>query len=120
MNIRGIRQLVFLLCAVVLAAIIPSLSYGAPFFFPDMNPSFVKGDSPEWLQEGRGNDGYLTITSEVIPVNTCTQMASRSFWVSLITELPMVAEIPPIAAADPPVATIAAAPRSNFAEPTKS
>ena len=87
MNIRGIRQLVFLLCAVVLAAIIPSLSYGAPFFFPDMNPSFVKGDSPEWLQEGRGNDGYLTITSEVIPVNTCTQMASRSFWGSDKTQL---------------------------------
>ena len=65
----------------------PNLSNAAPFFFPDMNPSFVKGDSPEWLQEGRGNDGYLTITSEVIPVNTCTQMSSHSFWGSDKTQL---------------------------------
>lgn len=87
MNIRGIRQLAFLLSTAVIATVTPSLSYAAPFFFPDMNPSFVKGDSPEWLQEGRGNDGYLTITSEVIPVNTCTQMASRSFWGSDKTQL---------------------------------
>lgn len=87
MNIRGIRQLAFLLSLAVIATVTPSLSYAAPFFFPDMNPSFVKGDSPEWLQEGRGNDGYLTITSEVIPVNTCTQMASRSFWGSDKTQL---------------------------------
>ena len=76
-----------MLSLAVIATVTPSLSYAAPFFFPDMNPSFVKGDSPEWLQEGRGNDGYLTITSEVIPVNTCTQMASRSFWGSDKTQL---------------------------------
>lgn len=87
MNISGIRHLSVLLCMAANAAVIPNLSYAAPFFFPDMNPSFVKGDSPEWLQEGRGNDGYLTITSEVIPVNTCTQMASRSFWGSDKTQL---------------------------------
>ena len=87
MNIRVIRQLALLLNMAVIATAMPSLSYAAPFFFPDMNPSFVKGDSPEWLQEGRGNDGYLTITSEVIPVNTCTQMASRSFWGSDKTQL---------------------------------
>ena len=72
---------------VVIAIIMPNLSNAAPFFFPDMNPSFVKGDSPEWLQEGRGNDGYLTITSEVIPMNTCTQMSSHSFWGSDKTQL---------------------------------
>lgn len=87
MNIKGIRQLAFLLCTAAIATVLPRLSFAAPFFFPDMNPSFVKGDSPEWLQEGRGNDGYLTITSEVIPVNTCTQMASRSFWGSDKTQL---------------------------------
>jgi hypothetical protein len=80
MNIRGIRQLAFLLFTAGIAIIMPNLSNAAPFFFPDMNPSFVKVDSPEWLQEGRGNDGYLTISSEVIPVNTCTQMSSHSFW----------------------------------------
>ena len=87
MNIRGIRRLAFLLSMAVIAIIVPNLSNAAPFFFPDMNPSFVKGDSPEWLQEGRGNDGYLTITSEVIPVSTCTQMASHSFWGSDKTQL---------------------------------
>ena len=87
MNIRGIRQLAFLLFMAGIAIIMPNLSNAAPFFFPDMNPSFVKGDSPEWLQEGRGNDGYLTITSEVIPVNTCTQMSSHSFWGSDKTQL---------------------------------
>lgn len=87
MNIRVVRQLAFLLSMAVSASLVPSLSHAAPFFFPDMNPSFVKGDSPEWLQDGRGNDGYLTITSEVIPVSTCTQMASRSFWGSDKTQL---------------------------------
>jgi hypothetical protein len=87
MNIRGIRQLAFLLFTAGIAIIMPNLSNAAPFFFPDMNPSFVKVDSPEWLQEGRGNDGYLTISSEVIPVNTCTQMSSHSFWGSDKTQL---------------------------------
>jgi hypothetical protein len=87
MNIRGIRQLAFLLSTAVIAIIMPNLSSAAPFFFPDMNPSFVKEDAPGWLQEGRGNDGYLTITSEVIPVSTCTQMASHSFWGSDKTQL---------------------------------
>jgi len=87
MNIRGISYSSFLLCTVALAAVMPNSSYAAPFFFPDMNPSFVREDPPDWLQDGRGNDGYLTITSEVIPVNTCTQMASRSFWGSDKTQL---------------------------------
>lgn len=87
MNSRGIRKLSILLCAAVIASVITNLSHAASFFFPDMNPSFVKGDPPDWLREGRGNDGYLTITTEVIPVNTCTQMASRSFWGSDKTQL---------------------------------
>ncbi len=87
MNTRGMGRLSFLICTAAIAAVIPNLSFAAPFFFPDMNPYFVKGDPPDWLKEGRGNDGYLTITSEVIPVNTCTQMASRSFWGSDKTQL---------------------------------
>ncbi|QWE16500.1 hypothetical protein FD960_09525 [Polynucleobacter sp. AP-Nino-20-G2] len=65
----------------------PQQSLATPFFFPDMNPAFVKGDPPDWLHDGRGNDGYLTISSEVIPVSSCTQMASRSFWGSDKTQL---------------------------------
>ena len=67
--------------------LLPSISFAAPFFFPDMNPSFKKSDPPEWLKTGNGNDGYLTITSEVIPVNSCTQMSSYSFWGSNKTQL---------------------------------
>ena len=59
----------------------------APFFFPDMNPSFTKGESPDWLRDGKGSDGYITITSEVIPMSSCTQMSSRSFWGSDKTQL---------------------------------
>ena len=87
MNIGGIKRLLLLLCTVVFSTVTPNLSHAAPFFFPDMSPSFVKWDPPDWLQYGHGNDGYLTITSEVIPVNTCTQMASRSFWGSDKTQL---------------------------------
>jgi hypothetical protein len=67
--------------------LLPGGSYAAPFFFPDMNPAFKKSDPPEWLKTGNGNDGYLMITSEVIPVNSCTQMSTYSFWGSDKTQL---------------------------------
>jgi hypothetical protein len=70
-----------------LCTVWPSISGAAPFFFPDMSPSFERVDPPNWLRVGRGGDGYLTITSEVIPINSCTQMASRSFWGSDKTQL---------------------------------
>jgi len=73
--------------ALVALALTPALCIAAPFFFPDINPSFSKSDPPDWLRDGRGNDGYVTITSEVIPVSTCTQMATRSFWGSDKTQL---------------------------------
>lgn len=76
-----------MLWVAVTVATLPNLSQAAPFFFPDMNPSFVKDEPPEWLHEGRGNDGYITITSEVIPESSCAQMASRSFWGSDKTQL---------------------------------
>ncbi|MBU3588588.1 hypothetical protein [Polynucleobacter sp. 80A-SIGWE] len=74
-------------CIAICVAALPQSTLAASFFFPDMNPSFVKGDPPDWLHDGRGNDGYLTISSEVIPVSSCTQMASRSFWGSDKTQL---------------------------------
>ena len=76
-----------LACAAICIVALPQSSLAAPFFFPDMNPSFIKGEPPDWLHDGRGNDGYLTISSEVIPVSSCTQMASRSFWGSDKTQL---------------------------------
>jgi hypothetical protein len=87
MKLPEIIKLSTLVCMAVIATVFPKISLAAPFFFPDMNPSFAKGESPEWLRDGRGNDGYLTITSEVIPVSSCTQMASHSFWGSNKTQL---------------------------------
>lgn len=87
MNLLGAIKSPLLASVAICIGALPQSSLAAPFFFPDMNPSFVKGDPPDWLNEGRGNDGYLTISSEVIPVSSCTQMASRSFWGSDKTQL---------------------------------
>ena len=87
MNFLGIIKSPLLACIAICVAALPQSTLAASFFFPDMNPSFVKGDPPDWLHDGRGNDGYLTISSEVIPVSSCTQMASRSFWGSDKTQL---------------------------------
>lgn len=87
MNLPGIIKSPLLACVAICVAALPQSTLAASFFFPDMNPSFVKGDPPDWLHDGRGNDGYLTISSEVIPISSCTQMASRSFWGSDKTQL---------------------------------
>lgn len=87
MNLPGIIKSPLLACIAICITALSQPSLAASFFFPDMNPSFVKGDPPDWLHDGRGNDGYLTISSEVIPVSSCTQMASRSFWGSDKTQL---------------------------------
>lgn len=79
------QPVIFLILAPMMVA--PQISVASPFFFPDMNPSFVKGDPPDWLRHGKGNDGYVTITSEVIPTSSCTQLASHSFWGSDKTQL---------------------------------
>lgn len=71
----------------LLLGLLSPLAFSSPFFFPDMNPSFVRGESPEWLRNGKGNDGYVVITSEVIPTSSCTQLASHSFWGSDKTQL---------------------------------
>lgn len=87
MNLQETIKSFALIWVAIIIAVLPKASLAAPFFFPDMNPSFAKGEPPDWLHDGRGNDGYLTITSEVIPVSSCTQMASHSFWGSDKTQL---------------------------------
>lgn len=72
---------------ITLFIVLPKMVIASTFFFPDMNPSFIRGESPDWLREGKGSDGYVTITSEVIPTSACTQLASRSFWGSDKTQL---------------------------------
>lgn len=61
--------------------------FSASFFFPDINPTFYPRESPAYLIEGSGNDGYITITSEVVPISSCVSMANKSFWGSEKTQL---------------------------------
>lgn len=62
-------------------------SFASTFFFPDIDPIFTPRDAPEWLQNGRGNDGYISITSEVIPTSSCVSLSSKSLWGSEQTQL---------------------------------
>jgi hypothetical protein len=87
MNLKEMVKLLFFGWAAIVGIVLPSLSQAASFFFPDINPAFSKEEPPDWLRDGRGNDGYLTITSEIVPVSSCTQIASRSFWGSEKTQL---------------------------------
>ncbi|WP_173065084.1 hypothetical protein [Sulfurimicrobium lacus] len=57
------------------------------YFFPDTNPVMAVGEQPKWLKDGRGNDGYVSVVSEVIPESTCTPLSSRGFWGDKKTQL---------------------------------
>jgi len=62
-------------------------SHAASFFFPDINPTFYPREAPAFLAGGSGNDGYITITSEVVPVSSCVSLSNKSFWGSEKTQL---------------------------------
>ena len=74
-----------LLCLSIFFSI--NTCYAASFFFPDINPTFYPRESPAYLIDGSGNDGYITITSEVVPISSCVSMANKSFWGSEKTQL---------------------------------
>lgn len=57
------------------------------FFFPGTTPRYVTGEAPRWLHEGHGKDGYLTITSEVIPASSCVPLSNHTFWGGEKTQL---------------------------------
>ncbi len=59
----------------------------ASFFFPDINPTFYPREAPAFLVDGSGNDGYITITAEVVPVSSCVSLANKNFWGSEKTQL---------------------------------
>jgi len=61
--------------------------FAASFFFPDINPTFYPREAPAFLVDGSGNDGYISITSEVIPVSSCVSLANKNFWGSEKTQL---------------------------------
>ncbi len=69
----------------VLCACHPALA--STFFFPGSQPSYTSADAPKWLRDGRGNDGYLTVTSEVIPASSCVPLSNHSFWGGEKTQL---------------------------------
>lgn len=71
----GFRQV--LLC---LSLILPIPSLASTFFFPEMHPTQTRSEPPGWLKEGMGGDGYVSITSEVVPVGSCARLSSSSFW----------------------------------------
>ena len=65
----------------------PGASCASTFFFPEITPSITTLDAPKWLRDGHGNDGYVTVTSEVIPTSSCVPLSNHSFWGGEKTQL---------------------------------
>ena len=61
--------------------------FASSFFFPDINPTFYPRDTPAYLSDSYGNDGYITITSEVIPISSCVSLSNKGFLSSEKTQL---------------------------------
>ena len=66
---------------------LPAVTHASTFFFPEMHPTQARAEPPPWLKDGTGNDGYVSITSEVVPVGSCARLSSSSFWGSDKTQL---------------------------------
>ncbi|MDO8208539.1 MAG: hypothetical protein Q7T38_12100 [Gallionella sp.] len=61
--------------------------FASTFFFPGTKPAYTAGEAPKWLHEGHGRDGYVTITSEVIPTSSCVPLSNHTFWGGEKTQL---------------------------------
>ena len=61
--------------------------HSASLFFPEMRPVIKKIDPAEWLKNGKEGDGYLTVSSEVIAENSCSNLSDHGFWSSEKTQL---------------------------------
>lgn len=61
--------------------------FATTFFFPGIQPVYTSAATPKWLQTGHGQDGYVTITSEVIPASSCVPLSNHSFWGGEKTQL---------------------------------
>lgn len=73
--------------AFALVLVLASPVFGATFFFPDIKPSYSTIDPPRWLRDGHGNDGYVSVTSEVVPASTCIPLSNHGFWGGEKTQL---------------------------------
>lgn len=75
------------LLALCITVFISPISLASSFYFPEMNPTVISGDAPNWLKEGNGGDGYITVTSEIIPISSCNQLSTKNFWRTDKTQL---------------------------------
>ena len=75
--------------ALFLASVIgmPVSCVASTFFFPDNQPAYTSAAAPKWLHDGHGDDGYVTVTSEVIPATSCVPLSNHSFWGGEKTQL---------------------------------
>ncbi|MHB1676822.1 MAG: hypothetical protein ACYCSS_04700 [Sulfuriferula sp.] len=71
----------------ILATILPMSGIASTFFFPANHPVYASGDVPKWLHDGHGHDGYVTVTTEVIPASSCVPLSNHSFWGGENTQL---------------------------------
>lgn len=71
----------------LIALSVASAGFASTFFFPGSRPAYLSSDAPKWLHDGHGLDGYLTITSEVIPSSSCVPLSNHNFWGGEKTQL---------------------------------
>jgi hypothetical protein len=71
----------------ILAVGLPLPGIASTFFFPANRPVYVSDEAPKWLRDGHGHDGYVTVTTEVIPASSCVPLSNHSFWGGENTQL---------------------------------
>ena len=78
--------------ALFLILSLPLSGMATTFFFPANHPNYVSGDAPKWLRDGHGHDGYVTVTTEVIPASSCVPLSNHGFWGGENTQLVLEVE----------------------------
>ena len=82
-----ISTALLMILATILATLLPMPGIASTFFFPANHPIYASGDVPKWLHDGHGHDGYVTVTTEVIPASSCVPLSNHSFWGGENTQL---------------------------------
>ena len=78
--------------ALLLILSLPLSGMATTFFFPTNHPDYVTGEAPKWLRDGHGHDGYVTVTTEVIPASSCVPLSNHGFWGGENTQLVLEVE----------------------------
>ncbi len=82
-----VRKLLKSAWILLIALSFASGGFASTFFFPGAKPTYISDDVPKWLHDGHGQDGYLTIMSEVIPTSSCVPLSNHNFWGGEKTQL---------------------------------